>query len=76
VAKLPSCSADEVVRAFERLGWYKRSQSGSHVVMKKAGVRALVTIPTHRGNVKRGLLRNQLTAAGISVDVFVEALRD
>lgn len=65
-------SGAEAVRAFERLGYRKVRQKGSHVRMKCEG-RASITVPIH-GTLKRGLLRDLISDAGFTVERFRSAL--
>jgi len=71
--KLPVVSGREAVRAFERLGWTVARQSGSHVVLIKAGEIATLSVPDH-AEVAKGTLRGLIRSAGITVDQFVAAL--
>jgi predicted RNA binding protein YcfA (HicA-like mRNA interferase family) len=70
---LPVCSGDAAVRAFERAGWMRASQKGSHVTMIKSGAIVVLTVPLHR-ELGPGLLRSLIRKAGISVEEFVELL--
>jgi len=73
MARLPVISGADAIKAFHRTGWRAVRQSGSHVVMVKAGADATLSIPL-RPELKRGLLRALIRDAGISVDEFVELL--
>lgn len=68
--KLPVISGAEAVKAFERAGWRRDRQRGSHVVMLKAGHRASLSIPQHR-DLAPGTLRALIRAAGMTVEEFV-----
>jgi predicted RNA binding protein YcfA (HicA-like mRNA interferase family) len=63
--KLPVVNGAELVRAFERAGWRKLRQTGSHVRMEYGGDH--VTIPLHKP-LRRGTLAALIDAAGISSD--------
>ncbi len=71
--KLPVVSGAEAVKAFERAGWYVDRQSGSHVVMLKAGEIASLSIPQHR-ELAPGTLRSLIRAAGMTVEQFIGLL--
>jgi len=61
-----------VVKAFERAGWKRRGQRGSHVQMTKEGNPHILSIPVHKGKpVKQGLLRDQIAKAGLTVEEFL-----
>ena len=68
--RLPVISGAEAVKAFERAGWRKDRQRGSHVVMLKSGHIASLSIPQHR-ELAPGTLRSLIRAAGMTVDEFV-----
>ena len=67
--KLPVLSGADAVRAFERAGWYKDRQRGSHVVMLKPGHIASLSIPQHR-ELAPGTLRALIRAGGMTVEEF------
>lgn len=72
MAKLPSISGKEAVRAFERLGYSKKRQKGSHVFMVYEGRRA-ISVPLNEP-IKSGTLRRIIRDSGFSVEEFVAAL--
>ena len=67
--ELPVVSGLEARRAFERLGWMFRRQTGSHMIPTKAGSVASPSIPDHR-DLAPGTLRKLVRAAGITVEEF------
>jgi predicted RNA binding protein YcfA (HicA-like mRNA interferase family) len=71
MTKLPRISGAEVVKTLERLGFEKRRQSGSHVVMRR-GAKGCV-VPLH-GEVKVGTLAGLLRQADVSPEEFMDAL--
>jgi predicted RNA binding protein YcfA (HicA-like mRNA interferase family) len=70
--KLPHVSGADIQRAFERLGFAKVRQSGSHVVMKREGKGCVV--PMH-SEVKVGTLAGLLRQAEVASEEFLLALR-
>jgi len=46
MSKLPVCSGTDAVRAFERAGWAKARQKGSHTTLVKSGTIVVLTIPS------------------------------
>jgi len=48
MAKLPVLSGSEAVKVFERAGWHKDRQRGSHVILLKSGHLASLSVPQHR----------------------------
>jgi predicted RNA binding protein YcfA (HicA-like mRNA interferase family) len=74
MSKLPVCSGTDAVRAFERAGWAKARQKGSHATLVKSGTVVVLTIPLHR-ELGPGLLRSLIRKAGITVEEFGELLK-
>ena len=68
--KLPVISGAKTVKVFERAGWRKERQRGSHVVMLKTGEIASLSIPQHK-ELAPGTLRSLIRTAGITVEEFV-----
>ena len=73
MGKLPVCSGREAVAAFQRLGWTMARQSGSHMILVRAGMSVTLSVPAHR-ELDRGTLRALVRLAGATVDEFVDAL--
>lgn len=71
--ELPVVSGREARRAFERLGWVFRRQSGGHMVMTKAGSIVSLSIPDHR-ELAPGTLRKLIRLAAVTVKEFRDAL--
>ena len=69
MAALPSVSGERAVRVFQKAGWIKDRQRGSHVILIKPGHAASLSVPQHR-EVAPGTLRALIRAAGMSVDEF------
>ena len=66
--KLPVLSGADVVKMLERLGFEQVRQSGSHVVMRKGSVGAVV--PLHK-ELKTGTLAGIVRQAGLAQDEFL-----
>lgn len=73
--RLPVLKPREVVSALEEAGWYIHRQSGSHLIMHKAGFANIIVIPLHTHGLPRATLRGILSDAGFSVEGFIELLR-
>jgi predicted RNA binding protein YcfA (HicA-like mRNA interferase family) len=71
--KLPVVSGEKTVQAFQRAGWRKDRQRGSHVVMLKPGEFASLSIPQHR-ELAPGTLRSLIRAAGMTIEEFLQLL--
>ena len=70
---LPALSGQEVVRAFEALGWQVARQRGSHIIMIKPGQVVTLSVPDHR-EIAKGTLRSLIRSAGLTVTEFLAAL--
>jgi len=66
-------SGKDAVKAFQKAGWQKLGQVGSHVVMIKPGVRVNLSIPQHR-ELSVGTLRALIRNAGLTVEEFQKLL--
>lgn len=71
--KLPIISGIEAIKAFSKAGWIPHRQVGSHVVLRKEGSKVTLSIPKHR-ELKPGLLRDLIKAAGLTVEEFEKLL--
>jgi predicted RNA binding protein YcfA (HicA-like mRNA interferase family) len=71
--ELPVISGHEAVRAFEKLGFRRVRQRGSHVVLRR-GDKGCV-IPMHK-SLAAGTLRGAIRQAGVTVEQFVAAYQD
>ncbi len=70
---LPVVSGREAAKAFSRLGWELDHQTGSHMILYRAG-HATLSIPNHR-ELAPGLLRGLIRRAEIDVETFLTALK-
>ncbi len=73
MARLANISGNQAARAFEKAGWRRIGQVGSHVVMVKAGLRVNLSIPQHK-ELSIGTLRALIRHAGITVEEFLALL--
>jgi predicted RNA binding protein YcfA (HicA-like mRNA interferase family) len=73
MSRLPVCSGAGAVRAFEKAGWIKDRQSGSHVSLKKSGERVVLTVPNHK-ELAPGTLRRLIRDSGLTVEKFADLL--
>jgi predicted RNA binding protein YcfA (HicA-like mRNA interferase family) len=71
--KLPIISGIEAIKAFSKAGWVPHRQVCSHVVLRKEGSKVTLSIPKHK-ELKPGLLRHLIKAAGLTVEEFENLL--
>jgi predicted RNA binding protein YcfA (HicA-like mRNA interferase family) len=72
MSRLPVCSGQDAVRAFQKLGYQVDHQTGSHIILRHPQMRRL-TVPNHRELAKR-TLRALIREAGLIKEEFVELL--
>lgn len=70
---LPHVSGRTCVAALARVGFYKKRQHGSHIILRRDNPFAQLVVPDHK-ELDRGTLRAILRQAGLSVDDFVAIL--
>ncbi len=73
MGRLNNISGKEAVKAFQKAGWKKIGQVGSHLVMIKSGERANLSIPQHK-ELSVGTLRSLIRNSGMTVDDFLKLL--
>jgi len=73
--EVPLLKPREVVKAFKKLGWEVARQRGSHIILTKEGHIATLSVPNHP-EVARGSLRSLVARAGITIEKFLDALRE
>ena len=73
MGRLANISGKEAVRVFEKAGWHREGQVGSHLVMTKTGVRVNPSIPQHR-ELSVGTLRSLIRNSGMTVEDFLNLL--
>jgi predicted RNA binding protein YcfA (HicA-like mRNA interferase family) len=72
MSRLPACSGQDAVRAFQKLGYQVDHQTGSHVILRHPQMRRL-TVPNHR-ELAKGTLRALIREAGITKEEFASLL--
>lgn len=73
MGRLANISGREAAQAFERAGWRRLGQVGSHLVMIKPGVRVNLSVPQHR-ELSVGTLRALIRSADMTIDEFLKLL--
>jgi predicted RNA binding protein YcfA (HicA-like mRNA interferase family) len=70
LGRLTNISGREAAKAFEKAGWRRVGQVGSHLVLVKTGERANLSVPQHK-ELSVGTLRALIRHAGLSVEEFL-----
>lgn len=68
--KPPLLSGREIVKAFQKLGYYKVDQRGSHIKIRNDVKEIILIIPDHK-EVDRWTLKGILKDAELSVEEFI-----
>jgi predicted RNA binding protein YcfA (HicA-like mRNA interferase family) len=72
MSRLPVCSGQDAIRAFQKLGYQFDHQTGSHIILRHPQMRRL-TVPHHR-ELAKGTLRALIREAGLTKEEFVDLL--
>ena len=72
MSRLPVCSGQQVVRAFQKVGYAVDHQTGSHIILRHPQMRRL-TVPNHR-ELAKGTLRALIREAGLTKEEFAGLL--
>ncbi len=75
MASIPVVSGREAVKVFQSLGWEVARQRGSHIILVRDGDLETLSVPDHR-EVAKGTVRSLIRSAGITVDEFLETLKN
>ncbi len=71
MSKLPLLSWREVIKALGKVGFKIDRQKGSHIILVKDDL--VVPVPKH-AEIKRGLLMEIITEAGLTKEEFLRLL--
>ena len=71
MSRLPVCSGQDAIRAFQKLGYQVDHQTGSHIILRHPQMRRL-TVPNHR-ELAKGTMRALIREAGLTKDEFVKS---
>jgi len=73
--EIPLLSGRDVVRTFEKFGWRRVRQRGSHIILVKEGQYVTLSVPDHK-EIARGTLRSLIRLAGLTITEFVDSLKE
>lgn len=74
MAKLPSISARQMVRALKKVGFVVRRQTGSHIVMVREFPKYCEIVAPNHKTLKIGLMHTLIKQAGLTKGEFKDLL--
>ncbi len=69
---MTSFKSREIVKILLKLGFVKKRQSGSHLVMFNQKLQKTIPVPMHNKDLKKGLLQNIIKKAKSSEKEFLK----
>ena len=75
MSKLPVVSGAECVKALEKIGFVVNRQRGSHITLVRQDPSTQLTVPNHK-TIAKGTLRTIIRDAGLTVDEFVDLIKE
>jgi predicted RNA binding protein YcfA (HicA-like mRNA interferase family) len=72
-SRIPVVSGKQLVKTLLKMGYYIRSQQGSHIHLRHP-LHPPITIPNHK-EVARGTLRAIINQTGLTSEEFLELLK-
>lgn len=69
---MASFKAREIVRILEKLGYTKKRQAGSHVIMYNFQSKKIIPVPMHAKELKKGLVRAIIKQAESTEEEFIK----
>ena len=73
MSKLPNISGRDCIKALQKIGFYKKRQESSHIIMRRDNLFAQVVVANHQ-ELAKGTLRAIIRDADLSVDEFISLL--
>jgi predicted RNA binding protein YcfA (HicA-like mRNA interferase family) len=55
----------EILKVLHKDGWFQYEQNGSHIQLKHSIKKGRVTVPNHKGDLKKATLHSILRQAGL-----------
>ncbi len=75
--KLPPLKPREVVKVLVELGFEKKRQTGSHLILRHPITKKIVVVPIHKGReLKSGVIKSIIKQTGLSRKEFLKRIKD
>lgn len=72
--RLPSLKSLQVVKVLEKLGFERKRQTGSHLILAHGITKKIIPVPMHNKDIKRGLLTHIIKQTGLTINEFTKLL--
>ena len=69
---MASFKAREIVKILQKLGYIKKRQTGSHLIMYNPESKKIIPVPMHTKELKKGLVRGIIKQAQSSEEEFLK----
>lgn len=69
---MASFKPKEVISILQKLGFIRKRQSGSHVLMYNPETKISIPVPLHTKDIKRGLLLDIAKQANVKEEEFIK----
>lgn len=66
--RLPQVTSRELIRILEKRGFIIRRITGGYIVLRHGQTKRMAVVPSHPGDIQRGLVFGILKQAGIGID--------
>lgn len=73
MSRLPRISGGDCVKALQKVGFYKKRQQSSYIILRRDEPFAQVVVPDYQ-ELATGTLRAIIRDAGLSVEEFISLL--
>jgi predicted RNA binding protein YcfA (HicA-like mRNA interferase family) len=74
--KLPVIPARKLIKVLERMGCFRKRQTGSHLIFYCPKKQKIIPVPIHPKDLKRGLVRSIIRELDLSTEGFIKLLKD
>lgn len=69
---MPSFKPKEVVIILQKLGFIKKRQTGSHIIMYNSQLKRTIPVPIHPKDIKKGLLHGIIKQSDSTEEQFIK----
>jgi predicted RNA binding protein YcfA (HicA-like mRNA interferase family) len=73
MSKFPQISGRDCVKALSKIGYYKKRQEASHIILRRDDPFSQTVVPDHK-IIAKGTLRAIIKQVGLSIDEFINLL--